>query len=375
MTATLLVLLPPEPAASTVVLRVDADGRVVDRHAVVPGAVLPGAPADSGARVVLGVPGGEVTCAWLPLTAHSEAQARAASRLQLAPRLATPVEALHVAVAATADGHRLVAACTDAAMRGWLQRAATLGLRPDVVLPDCLLLPAPADDDTTIAVVVDGGRWLCRGAGLAFTAEATLAAVVLADQETRQVTEGAETLLARGAVAPPAIDLLQGPHALRVAHAATGPTPRRLAWLGAALLLSVPLLVAADALRYTVAAQRLDAEALALAAGVLPAGDVATPAAALAALEAWRAPDAQAAARATLFAAVAARPGVRLSRLLQAPGSGLQATVHHADADALAALRATLASQRLQLDDTGSDAADGGLRTDVVLSPVAVATP
>ncbi len=372
MTTTVLVLLDPDPQAPTRALRIDADDAIRDRVAVAPGDALPTAWSTADARIVVAVPGEDVTCVWLPLSAHSDAQARAAARLQLAPRIAAPVDALHVAVAGMGDARgdigadRLLVGCTDVAMHAWRQRAATLGVQPAAVVPDCLLLPA--DHDGAVAVVVDIDRWLCRGADIAFSAEPALARVVLEGRPTREPSIAVEALLARGAVAPLAIDLLQGTHAPHVARADASPSVRLLAWLAAALLLSVPVLVAADALRYAVAASRLQSQSLALAAAVLPEARGGTAAQVRAALAERRAPFALAAARAALVDAVALQPGLRIERLEHQPGSGLQVTLRHPSPAAIDGLRTTLATRGLRLDAAGSVPADDGLRTDVVVS-------
>ncbi|MBJ6982799.1 type II secretion system protein GspL [Luteimonas sp. MC1572] len=370
--STRILWLPADPLADATCFHLGDDGRVLARTALVP-ATPPDPPSFDGAQhTVLVVPGAEVRIDWLELPARSGAQALAAARALLAARLARPDD-LHVALAPDGgQATRMAAALDPRLMHEWLARAAALGMHADAVVPEQLLLPVPIagdDADTDIRVFDAGDRCLARGTALAFSAEPSLAARVLAGRAQQALpSDGIDSLVARAL--QPEIDLLQG----RFAPAATRARPanrRRMAWLLAALLASPLLLVAAQALRLELAARGLQQRAAETVQQALPSAAAAsTDSAALRAqLDAARAPQAFVAASGALFAAVASRPGAYLASLDYQRGDRLRASLFHTTPDDLEAIRGALAADGWQLvEGTGSDA-PGGLLTGITLEP------
>jgi general secretion pathway protein L len=360
-----ILFLPADPAAAATLLEVDGDGRVRTRVPLPPGHVAP--PAGAVASTVLVVPGEAIRIDRLDLPAHSAAQARAAARALLAPRLARP-QPLHVALDdARAGTLRRVAAVDATLVQGWLDRAAAHGLAVDAAVPEQLLLPLP-EIPGDAHVLVAGDRWLVRAGDLAFVAEPALAARVLGDR-ARVVLDGDPTRFAAGALHPE-IDLLQGefvPASKRARPAGR----RRLAWLVAALVASPLLLVAAQALQLTLAARALEARASAIVRDALPATGTSAdgPDGLDAQLQGAREPRAFAAATGALFAAVAAQPGVHLVEFEYQRGDRVRAVLAHPRAEDLETLRATLAGDGWRLVEGGSRAGERGLRTALSLEP------
>ncbi|GGK09794.1 type II secretion system protein GspL [Luteimonas terricola] len=360
-----ILFLPADPAAEAICLDVDDGGRVLSRAALRPDA--PAAPMPAVTRTVLVVPGDAVRIDRLALQAHSSAQAHAAARALLAGRLAQPGEP-HVVLDADATATlRTVAAVEPGALRGWLARAAALGLHPDAAVPEQLLLPEPADAGS-VHLLVTADRWLARGDGLAFSAPPALAAQVLGDRPLARINGDIESLAARAL--RPELDLLQGGFAPASARAKPA-SRRRLAWLVAVLLASPLLLVAAQALRLELAARALESRAEAAVREALPAARDAAPDALHLHLQAAREPRLFAAASGALFSAVAARSGSHLVELEFQRGDRLRAVVFHPGPDDIEALRAALATDGWRLVEGGGSDVPGGLHTGLVLEPAA----
>lgn len=361
-----ILFLPADPAAEAILIEVDGDGRVRTRVPLPPGHAAP--PAGAVASTVLVVPGEAIRIDRLDLPAHSAAQARAAARALLAPRLARP-QPLHVALDdARAGTLRRVAAVDAALVQAWLDRAAAHGLAVDAAVPEQLLLPPP-EAPGAAHVLVTGDRWLVRAVDLAFVAEPALAVRVLGDRG-QVVLDGDPTRFAAGALHPE-IDLLQGDF-VPASRRARPAGRRRLAWLVAALVASPLLLVAAQALQLTLAARALEARASAIVRDALPATGATSadgPDGLDAQLQAARAPRAFAAATGALFAAVAAQPGVHLVEFEYQRGDRVRAVLAHPRAEDLEALRATLAGDGWRLVEGGSRDGERGLRTALSLEP------
>ena len=176
---------------------------------------------DPATPLVLAVPGEAVALHWLDLPDLAPAQAAAAARLALGDRLgdADP----HIAVA-PGSGLRPVAVVARAAMAGWLAEAARVGWTPSAMLPDPLLVPAPASG---WAVVHNGNRVLARSASAALAAEADLAAAIIGNSATTA---------ARLALPDPlSLDLLSGDYALVTRWQPDGRQLQRLALMAAAI--------------------------------------------------------------------------------------------------------------------------------------------
>ncbi|KGK56398.1 general secretion pathway protein L [Xanthomonas arboricola] len=364
MSSTLL-LLPADAAADPIAVRVDGQGLVVAQH-------TPSALHERSAHTLLVVPGSAVHLRWMTLPGRSVAQSVAAARLQLAEHLATDAQAVHVAIAEQAepDGTRLVAAVDAAVMHQWLQRAASVGVVPDAVVPDCLLLDS-ADADQALTVVEWDGRWLLRGPRLACSLEPSLAQLLLAAQpRAATLPPGADphraiAQFARHAATAP-LDLRQHAFAIRP-QARSGFSLRMLAALLALLVVSPLLLLLAQTLRYEIGARVLQARAAAQL-GVRDAAAV--PAALQARRQAGTAADRLAVQLGALFAAVDTLPAAELDQLDYRATQPLRATLLHTDATDLQQLSARLAEAGWHVDPGGSQVDDDRMRTPFALEPL-----
>ncbi|HMJ93785.1 MAG TPA: type II secretion system protein GspL [Allosphingosinicella sp.] len=226
--------------------------------------------ASDGARIAAIVPGDSVTLYWLDLPAGlAPAQAAAAARLAAAEHSAQPSGELHVAIgpAGGEDGLRCVGLVSATVMAEWMARLAEAGLDPDLVVPETLLLPRGADGFTRYE---RGTLSLCRGATEAFAAEPDLADLVLAGRPVTLIDGDAFEAGLAEAVANPALDLRQGLFARRPSWQVDRTLVRRLALLVLLILVATLAIQVAAILRYTYAADALEAEARTVAAAALP---------------------------------------------------------------------------------------------------------
>lgn len=371
-----LLLLPDRTDAAAIDLRVDGDGRIVARHVVGVGAIPP--PVAAGTRQVLAVPGSDCRALWLRLPARNPVQALAAARALVADSVVVPTGSLHLAIAPLPlpDRERLVVAVEPARMRGWLERAATLGMSPDAVVPMPLLLatPGPAGGDAGAdAEVVVGAfedQWLVHGTQLAFAGEPSLAEHIVGERARRHLDAAAtETALAAGALSPP-IDLLQYAFATAPPRREGWPAWRRAAILAGAAAASPLLLLAAQALQHELAARDLQARAHARALDALPglAADADPLPAVRARLAGLQAGDRFARTTGALLSAVAAVDGAELDALGYADGS-VNATLVLAASDGLERIRGALAAAGLDMRETGTANANGRVRHDITIGP------
>jgi general secretion pathway protein L len=270
-------------------------------------------PADPSVPLVVAVPGETVALHWLDLPELAPAQASAAARLMLGDGLAEADP--HIAVAA-GTGPRPVAVVARAAMAGLLAELASAGLIPAALVPEPLLLPAPA---AGFAVLQSGERVVARSADAAFAGEADLAAALIGGAPT---TPAMFTL----ADAVP-LNLLSGDYAPVSRWQPPPGLARRLGLLAAAL---AGLWLAGDVaalVQANRAASAATAEIQAVASPLLPAG-ADDPLAALQALARQRGADGGLGAIAgPVVDAIAARPGAALASLRYTPSGGLIAGV------------------------------------------------
>ena len=226
-------------------------------------------PLAPGMKVAAIVPGDEVALHWLDLPAGlAPAQAAAAARLMAADYSAQPLGEMHVALGREAEGALRCVALADAgAIAEWLERLGAAGLDPDLMLPEPLLLPPDGDG---VVRYERGGASLCRGSAEAFAMEPDLAERVLAGRAVTDIDAAAFEAGLAEAVARPLVDLRQGPFARRRQWTMDRSLARRLALLLAAILLVTLAIQFVSVLRYTFAADALEAEAQRVAAAALP---------------------------------------------------------------------------------------------------------
>jgi len=162
---------------------------------------------------------------------------------------------------------RAVALVPAITMAGWIGRLQAQGLDPDVVLPEPLLLPRPAEG----FVRHDRGALpIFRGPNDAFAAEPELADLVLVGARVEHIDAATFKAGITEAVAHPPVNLRQGPFAKRRRWQIQWKLIRRLALLGLAILMVTLAIQVAAIMRYTFAADALELEAQRIASRALP---------------------------------------------------------------------------------------------------------
>ena len=333
-----------------------ADGAVAER-----GTGTEGSDAHRGAPVVAVAPGEAVTLRWLELpTGLSAAQAAGAARLMAGEYSAQPLDELHVAAGPEAGdfGTRCIGLVPMETMRLWLTDLEAAGFDADRLVPETLLLAAPAEGFATRDA---GALRLYRARDEAFAAEPELGELLVAGRAAVAVA-GDDGLAEALAQAP--LDLRQGPFARRRDWRVAPARARRLAILAAALLLvSLAIQIAAIA-RYSFAADAAEAETRRIAAAALPRSPgVADPEAALTQrLAELRGGGAGFGATASaVFEAVKATPNVELSALAFTPDGTLRATVQADTPAAVEGLRQRVEASGFSAE-VGAPRSGGGRR-------------
>ncbi len=346
----------PPAAAPLLIVFADETGRLgcwllLDRDESASGEVAAGLPAGQ-ARTVLVVPGEQVTLHWLELAEGlTGPQAAAAARLMLADASADPLADMHVAVGRAERGRTPVALAPAASMSAWLAAAASVALDPDLVTPSPMLL-APPDAGFVRRQVTT--VWDYRGPAAAFAIEPELAGPLVGEASVDTIDEARFAAGLPALLAAPALDLRQGPFARRRQWRMEGRRLRRVAALAVALAgLSLAVQVA-TILSFTFAADRLEAEAAALA-GAPGAGADARPG--------------FGAAAAILFEAVRATPNVELSRIDYRADGSLDATVMLDSPATFAALQARIEAGGLSVEPGERRSAGGRPTADLTVRP------
>jgi len=337
---------PTDPSDATV-LRFAGRGWLLIEGGVVaarggPDDVLTTTP---GLRTALAVPGTEVTIHWLDLAGDlAPAQAAAAARLMLADASAVPLADLHVAIGRAEAGLTPVALVPAARMADWI------AADPDLVVPEPLLLPTPA---TGLARRDhDGAAPDYRGQAAAYSVEPDLAKLLAGDAAVTAVDDEAFEAGLAAALAAPVINLRQGAFARRRSWALDRARLRRVVLYAAALAVLTLALQVATIIRYTFAADRLEAEAAALGG---PAGLELRPAfTALAAI---------------LFEAVRATPNAELGQLDYRADGSLAATILVDSPATLAAFRQRAEASGLSVESGTLTASGGRPSAELVLRP------
>lgn len=313
-------------------------------------------------QVVAVVPATDVTLHWVDLPPLAPAQALAAARLLAVDASAEPFDRIHVAVApGGVEGEpRAMAVASSSRMADWLGRAAALGHDPDRIVPESLLIAAPAEGVRRIAC---GPVDIVRGATTAFAAEPELAAFAAdgAAAEPFDADRFEAGLAAALAAAP--LDLRQGDFAKRRRHRVDWNHIRRLALLGLGILTMTLAIQLATMLHYSFAADRLEREVALVARRALPrAGALADPPAQLAErLAQLRGGGAGfGATAAAAFAAIRDTPNVDLGTLSFETDGSLKLGVIASNAGDVAALSQRLTAAGFSV--SGGDVRPGGGR-------------
>ena len=326
MKPTRLILIPAlgnEPAPFLVI----EDGVVRDRGLLELHPETPPEPM----RTVAIVPGAEVTIRWLELPDGGLTQQRAAALWMLKDQLAASSDRLATALGPipAAGRPRLVALAGLALLQAWVGYLEALGVRPDALVPDALIVPEPEADDRLNAVAF-GSATALRGRGFAASVQPDLVELVAGARFVDPIIDPAEVerALVAAALAPP-INLLSSQERVRGA----GRRGWALASAMAGLLVVSPLiLIAAAAARDDADARAATASARAEVARVAP--DLAAlpdPVEALRRrVRAAPPPGGVIGATAALFAAVEGVEGAELDLLIVDPAAGMKASVTHA---------------------------------------------
>jgi general secretion pathway protein L len=267
----LLLFLGEEPGWMRVV-----DGRSVARKSGFD--VLAFDPeADEPETVILVVPGSDVALHWAEIPAGlAPVQAMAAARIMASEVSAGLPEASHIAIGrADENGQRCLGIVARAKMNAWLAEAAALGIDPDGIIPEPLLLVPP---ETGVRVFRRAGLDNVRGRNRAFAAEPEIAALLLGDEanEALSVEDFERDIGSVLADAP--LNLRQGDYAKRRQWKLDKTYIRRVALLAAAILLVTLLIQLTMIARYSFAADALEREAVDRARDAIPgAVEIANP--------------------------------------------------------------------------------------------------
>ncbi len=225
--------------------------------------------AESEERVVAVVPAEDVALRHVALPDLSEPQALAAARLAMAEHCAAPVQTLHVAVGvADATGDRPVVAIDRAKLSAMLDMLSAAGFDPDSVVAAPLLVARPGEGFVKADL---GSEIIVRGRDSAFADDPVLTPIL---------TGGAVDTLDRariergivGAVGNPEVDLRQGIFAKRRTWGLDKARLRRIGWLGIAVVALSLAFFVVQLVRLDMAADRIEANNLAIAQAVLPPG-------------------------------------------------------------------------------------------------------
>ena len=308
-----------------------------------------GEPLPSAARAILAVPGEEVAVHWLDLAEGlARPQAAAAARLLLADSSADPIALLHVAVGRAEQGRTPVALVPASTMADWLAAASASGMEPNSIIPTPLLLPPP---DQGFVRYDRGDIADYRGFGSAFSLEPALAETLPGASEAEILSVQAFEAHLGTLLADPPLDLRQGAFALRRAwHSERGPA-RRIAILVLALLILTLAIQVTLILRYTFAADALEAEKATLtdARSARSINFTVTAGA--------------------LFDAIRATPNVELTRLEYRPDGGLTAAVQGDNAAILAALHQRAQASGLDVELGPARNSGGRQAADLTVRP------
>ncbi len=364
MSDTRIVFLTPHGDSASPYIRVDEDGEIVARGRLVRGDEAP------PMRTILVVPGEAVLARWVALPNCTPAQAVAAAAHLLKDEIAAPRDSAHIAVGPSEEnGFRLVCAIARSDMQAFLARGRALGLSPEFVVPDHLMLPT--SDSETILATLRGGMVVARGRQLAFSLEPDLAWLLIGKRAMQPVEKAGdvESLFAANAAAP-WINLLQGEFAGRDGQRSIVGEFRRAAVLAAAVLLSPLILWGAEITHSEIAANALETRSEVLARGLPGAGDSTDPVLYVKGrLADLRESDRFLGATAILFDAVQRINGAELESLSYLNEGVIRATLITAEPSDLSGLRENLAQAHIALEQDAPSRRAGRSVTTITIKP------
>ena len=314
---------------------------------------------DPAMQVAAIVPGEDVSLHWLELPAGlAPAQASAAARLLAAELSAQPLEELHVAAGPDVEGLRCVALAPAIRMESWIATCRALGRDPDLVLPEPLLL-LPSDDAVVRLDTLP--LPLFRGLNDAFSIEPELAQTAIGGAKVELIDQATFEAEMPQAIARAPVNLRLGAFAKARQWRIGRRFVRRMILFVAALLLVTAAIQVALILRYTFAADQLDAEAAALARQALPPGSAPVdPVRQLdrRLLEMQGSGTGFGTLATGLFDAMKATPNAELAALLF-EGGAMRATVVADTPDTLTGLRSRLEGQGFRVENGAASIVNG----------------
>ena len=219
---------------------------------------------DAARRVLAIAPAPAVTLHWLAMPDLSARQARVAAQIKVADEAAARPDELHVVAGEHrgGDGAIAVAVVDRAVMADWLDWCARHRIDPDVIVPAPLLLAQPAGGTVSRADLA--GATVLRGEDAGWQSDPTVDALLIGDDTVVDVDPAELDQAIAAAFAQPPLDLRVGPFAKRRRGVDRALVVRVLSILVACGVLE--LLIALVTIgRLSMAADSLDAEALALA--------------------------------------------------------------------------------------------------------------
>ena len=362
MIPTRLVFIPVSADLPAAVVIVGADGAV----AAQPSLTLDTAADLKPMRTLAIAPGADVLVRRLVLPVGSAAQVRTAALWALRADLAAPADRLSVALCPPVkEGEpRTVAVVATALVQAWSDYLASLGVRPEAIVPDNLILPAPHE-----AKIVSrrdlGVDVVLRGSNLAVTTQIDLADIMVEGLTVDSVDDVRwARALAATAVAPP-LDLRAAP--------SRSSTPGREAWrlpigLAAGLLVSPLLLTIAGGLRDTVFANGArERTATIITTSAPELAEAENPAAEVRRRAEVALPLGVGQASAALFASVEGVEGAEIDALSFEPARGLSATISYPAFQDLDALRKAMAAAGYGLTDESTVEDNGRIVSGVLI--------
>lgn len=361
---TRLVLLSPASEQPSSHLIVDGAGQIVGR-----GVLAAHAPVSSfKGRTTLVVPGAEVVTRWLDLDDGPPARVAEAVAVLLKDEIGAPRESIHLALGEPEDdGTRPLSVVDRALMQEFLDRAAELGVSPNVVIPDHLMLSPP---DNGVLAVTLGGIVAVRGNRIAFSAEQELASMLIGARHRRSIERMSEIeqLFAASSGHIP-VNLLQQDFAFGGQGRAKWKGYRRTAALAAIAALSPLAIWAAEIARNEISARGLESRAEAGARTIIGSVGSADPIRELRGrLAELRANDGFMQTTAALFEAVSRTKGVELETLSYLQEGVFRATLIHAASDDVSALRQVLEQSGIDVDEDSAEERDGRMITTITLN-------
>ena len=142
--------------ASLTWLRQSVDGRMLSSSQQ---GSPPAAVVASASEIVVLVPAEDVLLIETRVHARTAAQLQQAVPFAVEDQLLGTVEEQHFAIRAGSDDQVAVAVVARTRMREWIEQLQSAGVRADIMLPESLALPPPAQ---TASAIIDEGRVIVR---------------------------------------------------------------------------------------------------------------------------------------------------------------------------------------------------------------------